>query len=295
MAMSARFVLVALLQVLTLVSAWEPPVYGNFTRQWSKAFVGKLGQAPDPGTWNVIDRLENFNNEYQRYTNKKANIQFSGQETLQIVPQRDSSAPRGWTSARLESKYAFTPTTSRITRFESSLRIAGNPQKNKQGIWPAFWLLGDSYRTKGVKWPECGEIDILENINGQPVVYGVVHCDKGPGGACNEPNGLVNTTPLLDNKFHVWRVDFNRTVADYKLQSITWYTDGKQFHRITGADVGSFAIWQTLAHSPMFMILNVAVGGDWSGPPNADTLGGTGSSMEVGYVAHYVSVQGFKG
>ncbi|KAI6778175.1 uncharacterized protein J7T54_002710 [Emericellopsis cladophorae] len=286
--MYLRQILAALLPLVTVVVAWQSPQYNGYTRRWQATFIGQADALPNSNNWNVINSAQVYNNELQRYTNKKANIRFNGNGALQLIPRRDATAPGGWTSGRIESKYTLTPTAGKITRVESSLRIAGNPQKNKQGLWPAFWMLGASYR-QGVKWPECGEIDIMENINGQSIGYGVVHCDKGPGGACNEPIGLASTTALPDNQFHVWRVEIDRTNSDFKKQTITWYMDDVQFHRVTGEQVNNSGVWATLAQKPLYIILNVAMGGDWAGSPNANTWGGTGSMMEIGYVAHYVS------
>lgn len=157
----------------------------------------------------------------------------------------------------------MTPADGRVTRVESSLRIGSNAATAKQGHWPAFWLLGNSYRTNNVLWPACGEVDIFENINGKPTVWGVVHCDQPRGGVCNEPEGLVNTTALPDSQYHTYRVDIDRRSSDWRRQSITWFQDGKQFNQVTGTRINNQAVWATLAQSPLYIILNVAIGGDW--------------------------------
>ena len=282
-------VLTTFVTLLAAAEAIQAPQYTGFSRLFQATFEGAVNTLPHPDNWNVINSALVYNNELQTYTNRPANVRFSGSGTLQLLPRRDASALRGWTSGRIESKYLVQPTDGRITRVESSLRTAGNPQVNKQGLWPAFWLLGDSYRTNGVLWPACGEIDIFENINGLPTVWGVVHCDRSPGGVCNEPNGLVNTTALPDHGFHTYRVDIDRRNSDWRRQSITWFIDNVAFNQVTGARVNNQAVWATLAQSPLYMILNVAVGGDWAGPPNANTWDGTGSMMEVQYVAVYRS------
>lgn len=169
-----------------------------------------------------------------------------------------------WTSARIESKATFTPRPGKLTMFEAAIRFGDHPQEAKQGIWPAFWLLGDSIH-HGTHWPLCGEIDILETINGAPTAYGTVHC--GPhenGGPCHEPLGRGGTRPLLDYDWHTWTLQIDRTApGGWRNEAIRWLCDGQVFYELRGHDIGDRAIWATLAHSPLFMILNVAVGGNW--------------------------------
>ncbi|KAF4465811.1 endo-13(4)-beta-glucanase [Fusarium albosuccineum] len=260
--MSYRWIFTTLAYLVAFAAAWQPPSYSGYSLVWQQNFRGSWGELPSTSTWNIIVRDKNYNNELQRYTKDKSNLRLSGKSTLQLIPQYTTSAPNNWTSARIESKYTFTPTAGKITRLEASLRLAGNPQLRKQGIWPAFWLLGDSNR-QGVTWPECGEIDIMENINGEKIGYASLHCDKYPNGICNEPVGIAAQTSLLDSKYHVWRVSIDRRNSNYKSQSITWYLDGKIFHKVTGTKIGNATVWKALAQSPVFVILNVAVGGDW--------------------------------
>ncbi|KFH42632.1 Beta-glucanase-like protein [Hapsidospora chrysogenum ATCC 11550] len=289
--MRLTYLVAALASVASIAEAWNAPNYSGFKRNFNANFIGPKGKQPDPAKWNYRTGDLNDNNEVQRWTTAKRNIQYSGEGTMQIVPWRDSKAPKGWTSARIESKFTLTPTDKRITRVEASIRVGGNPPSRKQGIWPAFWMMGDVHRKNKVPWPACGEVDIFETINGLKEAYGVVHCDKQPGGACNEPIGLVKGTPLTDSKFHVYRLDFDRRNSDWRKQSMTWYVDGKQFHRITGAQINKKDVWASLCHKPLYFIMNVAVGGNWPGPPNEKTLGGVGSMLEFGYVAHYTSNQ----
>lgn len=278
----------AALSLVASATAIDAPTYTNYTRKWQANFVGAMNVQPPASDWSIVTGDKNDNNEFQRYTTNIANLRYSGNGALQIIPRKDSTAPKGWTSARIETKFSITPEAGKITRIESSLRIAGNPAKNKQGLWPAFWMMGSSFRN-GVPWPASGELDIFENINGQMTVVGVAHCDVYPNGICQEPVGLAANTPLPDNNFHKWRIDVNRKSTDFKAQSVTWYKDGVQFHKITGAQFNNAKVWATVAQAPMYLILNVAIGGNWPGPPNADTWDGTGNMMEVQYVAHYVS------
>lgn len=149
-----------LLALASVSYAWSPPGYDGFALIWNDPFVGSSGSLPDGNSWNIQQGDLGVNNELQVYTSSSNNLQRSGGDTLQIVPRRDGSQAKGWTSGRIESKYVFTPGDGEITRGEAVIRFGENGSGNKQGIWPAYWMLGDSIR-HGTPWPACGEIDIL--------------------------------------------------------------------------------------------------------------------------------------
>ncbi|KAF7561633.1 hypothetical protein G7046_g2533 [Stylonectria norvegica] len=253
--------------LLATALAWSSPSYNGYTRVWQTTFAGKAGTLPFTNNWNIITGNIHYNNEVQTYTSSNNNVQCSGKGTLQLIPRRDSRSPGGWTSGQIESKYAFTPKAGKITRVEAALRLGGNAAVSKRGMWPAFWMLGESIR-HGTSWPKCGEIDIMENINGQSIASGTLHCDVSPGGVCNEGTGLGSTTTLPDDKYHVFRVEFDRKSSNIKSQTITWSRDGKQFAKISGAQIGDSKIWKAVCQSPMYFILNVAVGGIWVCTPS---------------------------
>ncbi|GAQ05026.1 endo-1,3-1,4-beta-glycanase ExsH [Aspergillus lentulus] len=272
----------------SLVSAWVPPSYSGYTLQWSDNFAGSAGTLPNSNNWNIITGNPGVNGELETYTSSNRNVQLSGGNTLQLVPWKDSSVSGGWTSGRLESKYVFTPSAGKITLAEADIRFGTNPTSAKQGIWPAFWILGNSIRS-GTAWPGCGELDILETINGQLTGYGTAHCNVYPGGICNEPNGRGGSIAIPDQSWHTWRIVWDRTPSTWQSETITWYMDGQLFHRLTGSQIGDSNVWASLCHDPLYFILNVAVGGTWPGYPNSATLDGYGSMMEIAYVAVYTS------
>ncbi|CEJ91542.1 hypothetical protein VHEMI07244 [[Torrubiella] hemipterigena] len=276
----------SVLGLVRQVQAWDPPGYGGFNLVWTDTFGGSGGSSPNQGNWNLITGSLGVNNELEYYTSSTRNVQLSGGNTLQIVPWRDGSAPNGWTSGRLESKYVFSPNNGRVTRAEALIRFGGNNPGNKQGIWPAFWLLGDSIRHGG-GWPACGEIDVLETVDGRLTGYGTMHCDQFPGGICNEGNGIGSSIGIPDQSWHTWRVEWDLTNGDWTQQSISWFMDGQLFQRITGSRINNYNVWNAVAHSNVFFILNVAVGGNWPGNPDGNTQDGYGSMMEVAYVAQY--------
>lgn len=280
--------LTAILSLSSVVAAVEAPNYDGFSRLWQETFSGSSGSSPNGDNWELRQGDLGVNNELQVYTNSNANSQLSGGGSLQIIPRRDGSQPKGWTSARLEGRYIVQPGAGELTRLEASVRFGDANPASKQGIWPAFWMLGESIR-HGVDWPGCGEIDILETVNGILEGHGTLHCDVYPGGICNEGQGIGSSIGIPDQSWHTWRIEIDRRDGNFRNQAIRWFMDGQQYHQVTGDRIGNEGVWQAVAQSPLFFILNVAVGGDWPGYPNDNTPDGFDSMMEVRYVAHYTT------
>lgn len=255
-------VFLSLLAAVGTTFAYEAPQYDGLNLVWQDNFNGNGGAKPNGNNWNIIDKFMNVNNEWETYTAQSRNVQLSGGKTLQLVPWRDGGAQRGWTSGRIESKYTLTPQANKLTRVESKLRMGTATANQKQGIWPAFWMLGDSIR-HNVAWPGCGEIDILEQVSGKLTTFGTVHCDVYPGGICNEGGGIGGNTGVADYSWHIYRVDIDRRKSSWRDETITWFLDGRQFFQINGARINNEAVWSSLARKPLFIIFNVAVGGDW--------------------------------
>ena len=255
----------ALTLVLGLSIAWGPPTYPNWQALWSDAFPGPGGSLPDRSKWNILDGYLNVNNEYETYIASPHEVQISGGNTLQIVPWRNSSVrPHGWSSGRIESSFTFVPQPGVRTMAEGLIRFGSHPVTAKKGIWPAFWVLGDAIR-HGTGWPACGELDILETVNGELTGHGTIHCDVFPGGICNEPLGRAATVPIPSQAWQRWRIVWDRAPRDWERESITWYMNDEPFHTVFGSHINNAAVWASLAHAPLFFIFNVAVGGNWVG------------------------------
>jgi beta-glucanase (GH16 family) len=237
-----------------------PPSYSGYTLLWGDSFAGSAGTLPNSNTWNIMTGNLGVNGELETYTSLNTNVQLSGGNTLQLIPWTDSSVPGGWTSGRVESKNIISPSMGAITFAEASIRFGSNSVSGKQGIWPAFWMLGRSFRS-GTSWPECGELDILETINGDLTGYGTAHCGSITGGICNDPNELGGSITISDQSWHTWRITWDRTPSTWELETITWYMDNQQFHQITGSQIHDLNTWATLCHNPLYFILDVAIGG----------------------------------
>lgn len=249
-----------------LGAAISLPSYAGLSTVWHDDFWGTAGSSPNVTAWNVITGYLGLNEELETYTDSNQNLQISGGGTLQLIPRRNSSATEGWTSARIESVDSYTPVPGKNTRVEASIRMgtgSNGTTGSLQGIWPAFWMLGESMR-EGTSWPLCGELDILEQVNGALTGYGTAHC----GTNCEEPTGRQGSTSISSStSFHTWRLDWDRTSNNWETESITWSLDGHDFFSINGTTIGDQATWSTLAHSPFYILLNVAVGGTFGYVP----------------------------
>lgn len=279
------FLLLLLLSQPRSTTAWAPPTYPGYTLIWTDAFTGAGGTLPRADTWDLVTGNLGVNGELETYQASPRNVQHSGGGTLQLVPWRDGGAAGGWTSGRVESLYTFAPRGGARTRAEAAVRFGSHAPARKQGLWPAFWLLGQALRQPGGTWPACGEIDVLETVDGRLTGYGTAHCGLYPGGVCDEPAGLQGAVAVPDQAWHAWRVEWDRTpVAGWSAETITWSLDGQPFHHITGAAVGDSAAWASLCHSPLYFILNLAVGGAWVSSLSAaclQTMGGGESTRAL--------------
>jgi len=232
---------------------------------WSDEFEGPAGAAPDPAKW-VFDLGGGGwgNNELETYTDSRANSYLDGDGHLVI--QALQPAPGKFTSARLKTEGKFSFAYGRV---EARIRIPFG-----QGIWPAFWMLGDDVQSKG--WPSCGEIDIMENIGREPdTVHGTVH---GPGYSGDHSVGrpFQAGSPRFADDYHVYAVE-------WAPQRIDFLVDGKSYYAITPALLPAGSKW--VYDHPFFIILNVAVGGAW--PHDPDNASVFPQKMLVDYVRVY--------
>ncbi|MCY0923156.1 family 16 glycosylhydrolase, partial [Streptomyces sp. H27-G5] len=226
---------------------------------FSDTFDGPAGTAPDPAKWQT-ETGDNVNNhERQYYTAGNANAALDGQGHLVITARRENPANYScwygrceYTSARLNTAGRFTQTYGHV---EARLKVPRG-----QGMWPAFWMLGNDIGQVG--WPASGEIDVMENVGFEPsTVHGTLH---GPGYSGSGGIGAAYTLPgsqAFADAFHTFAVD-------WAPDSVTWSVDGTVYQRRAPADLGGRA-WAF--NKPFFLILNLAVGGYWPGDPDAGT------------------------
>ncbi|ART72437.1 beta-glucanase/beta-glucan synthetase [Mycobacterium dioxanotrophicus] len=213
-------------------------------------FDGPAGSRPNTKFWSYdLGNLSPDNHELQTYTDATANIRHDGNGHLIVQALK---TPTGYTSGRLITQGKIPilyGTVSARIKFPSG-----------QGIWPAFWLLGSDIDTVG--WPQCGEIDVMELVNTGTTYNVTLH---GPQGKSDySTNGLSKTGLITDlsKDFHVYWVT-------RQPDSITIGVDGTALADFTPSSLPEGATW--VFNKPMYAVLNVAVGGDWPGPPDQST------------------------
>ncbi len=227
---------------------------------WRDEFNQADNSAPNSANW-VYERGATGwgNEELENYTDARENSYIASDAAatdgkVLIIKALEPSAG-GYTSARLKTQGKF---SAKYGRIEARLKTPSG-----KGLWPAFWMLGNTIAT--LDWPACGEIDIMEMAGAKPATnYGTAH---GPG--YSGSGGIGKTYPLpggatYDAAYHVFAVDWSP-------DKLVWSVDGVVYHTVTPASLPAGARW-VFDDSPFFILLDVAVGGLFSGNPDATTV-----------------------
>ncbi len=254
----------------------DQPIYGEdgyetatnfygYDLEWSDEFDG---DALDTEVYNydIGDGCPNLcgwgNNELEWYTNEPENIFVKdGQLTIRATKSGSSNYNSAKIHTKDKQKFQFGRIDFRIKLPEG------------QGIWPAAWLLGQNIDAVG--WPACGEIDIMEMVGHEPEkVHGTAHW--GPQGGQNRFNG---NSFSLNKKFSE---DFHVFSLVWEANELVWYVDELEMHRLTPDNMQGE---QYRFNQAFYMILNVAVGGNWPGSPNDTTV--FPQEMVVDYIRYF--------
>ena len=202
------------------------------------------------------------NNELQYYRPENTEVSNG---TLKITAQRESFENRNYTSSRINTKGLSEWTYG---RFEARMKLPTG-----KGLWPAFWMLStdEPYGS----WPQSGEIDIMEIIGSEPSIsHGTIHFGQLPNNRSATESYALNASTFNDD-FHTFAIEWESSV-------IRWYVDDYLFstkiRSVTGGSRWPF-------DHDFHFLLNVAVGGNWPGSPNASTV--FPQTMEVDYVRVY--------
>jgi len=226
-------VVVSLLASLFLAHPEQVPQKTLFADEFS-------GSALDRAKWNVIVTGRTVNNEQQAYIDSTDVLSVGG-GTLTIRPhvRRGVTTPEGKTfdfvSGRIDTRGKFD--------FAYGSAAARMKLAAGAGLWPAFWALGNG------RWPDTGEIDVMENV-GDPLWTSVAL--HGPGYFGDTP--LVKRAPVDVTGWHVYSVDWTADLLVFRI-------DGTEIYRVTKTDVETHGRWAF--DNPKHLILNLALGGTY--------------------------------
>ena len=228
-----------------------PATYPGYTLAWSDEFSGS---SLNLGIWNQETGNNGGwgNNELEYYTNSSKNYLVSN-GNLVIEARKEDIGSQHYSSGRMTTQGKKSFTFGRID-IRAKLPVA-------KGMWPALWMLGSNIGS--VPWPGCGETDIMELIGTNPSrVYGTAHWKRLDGAHDSKGSQFDLAGANFSQQFHVfsllWTTD-----------QMKWLIDDQLYLTVVKADVGTSNYPFNL---PSFMIFNVAVGGDWPGPPDASTI-----------------------
>lgn len=218
---------------------------------WEDDFTGVQGTLPNAANWRFDVGTDWGNAQLEYDTDRASNASLDGAGNLAITARQESFRGQNYTSARIttqalkEFKYG---------RFEARIRLPVG-----RGIWPAFWLLGADEDVVG--WPQTGEIDVMEYRGQEPnIVHGTLH---GPG--YSAANGMTRRYVLPDGRFDA---GFHEFAVEWDEDQIQWKVDGTVYHEIKR----SYVPGKWVFDKPFYIILNVAVGGGYVGPPDGSTV-----------------------
>ncbi|MFK7832747.1 MAG: family 16 glycosylhydrolase [Winogradskyella sp.] len=230
--------------------------------------------APDPTVWGYdlgngseVGLPGWGNNELQYYTDRPENV-IVEDGMLVLTAREESFQGASYTSARLVTRDLF---ETKYGRFEMRAKLPWG-----KGLWPAFWLLGNDCDTN--TWPQCGEIDVMELAGSKPTkISGAIH---GPGYSAG--NALLKEYDLVNDRFdtgfHIFGVEWGPGYVNF-------YVDNVLYNQITPEDMPEGGTWVLDDDREYYMLINVAVGGAFDGPPNSATV--FPQKMYVDYVRVY--------
>lgn len=240
---------------------------------WADEFDGPPGDAPNPVNWvaDIGTGVGGWGNNQWEY-DRAENATLDGAGNLVITSRLETFEGKPYTSARLKTKGLR---AQAYGKFEARIRLARG-----QGLWPAFWMLGQDIDTVG--WPSCGEIDIMESKGLEPQrLIGSLH---GPGYSGGNPISASYDLPggaTFADDFHVFGLEWTP-------DSISWQLDGVTWNVVVPAQLPRGTRW--VFDHPFYLLLNVAVGGNFVGNPDPNAFPPEGLKTVVDYVRVYERV-----
>lgn len=249
---------------------------------WSDEFDGTAVSA----NWNVVDNDSPYNNELQAYTSRPENVSVED-GNLVITARREQHGTRSFTSARLDTHGRVSFTHGRLVARIKLPRLAN-------GLWPAFWMMGEELGEGA--WPRCGEVDIMEAGQAAAIAAGTV--ERTLAGTMHwgesvekhqmyAPGNVTVDADITGDGYHTYTMEWDET-------QMRFFLDDSAEPYFSKSIRSGFALSKYF-HNPFYIILNLAVGGDYTGilSPSAVTalpVDGSEAKMLVDYVRLYQKV-----
>ena len=260
-------------------SVVSTPSGATWAQVWSDEFDGAAGSRIDAAKWSyeLADGCPQGicgwgNNEKEYYTDAPENIALNGQGQLMIVAR---SATAGLTCYYGPCRYTSGKITTRNKMLAQPGRVVARIKlPSGQGLWPAFWMLGHTSPT--TPWPDCGEVDIMENKGSQPITTSsALH---GPGYSGQTP--FAHAHSLASGAL---AADFHSFAVEWDSRFVRFFVDDVLHYEITRGAVERYG--RSVLDQPYFVIINLAVGGHFDGDPQSDAI--FPATMLVDYVRIY--------
>ncbi|CDW79307.1 glycoside hydrolase family 16 [Stylonychia lemnae] len=237
-------------------------IQANWQLAWHDEFDGTQ---IDKSKWNYDIGGDGWGNQELEYYTDRGDNSYVKDGFLHIQAKKENYGGRQYTSARMKTQGKF---SQKFGKFEARAKLPKG-----QGVWPAFWLLGDNISQVG--WPACGEIDILEVIGKQPTVaHGSLHAN-----GFDTTNGYNHAQGFADD-YHIYGVEWHSG-------KLSFYVDGNTYFSVDKS--ASHGDWP-FDRNNFFIILNLAIGGNWPGNPDGNTH--FPSQFIIDYVRVYKYQQG---
>jgi len=258
-----------------------PPAPAGWTTVFSDDFSGAAGSAPSSANWFYDIGTGYGTGEKEQTTNSTSNVYLDGNGHLVLKAINSGGT---WTSGRIESsRDDFQAPPGGELEMAASIQQP-NPASGL-GYWPAFWALGSPMRAGG-GWPQSGEIDMMEDVNGLNQASQTLHDSaNSPGHALIACPGAGST---CQTGYHTYSVIIDRT--NTSAEQMQFLMDGVVESTITESSVGA-AAWQAAIDHGFFIIWDLAMGGNYpdgvSGQTTPTTATTSGASMSAAYVAVY--------
>ena len=248
------------------------PALTTWALVWSDEFDGASGASVDTTKWSfdlgdgcAVGLCGWGNKEKESYTSATENVALNGLGQLAITARRATAGSSRYTSAKIKTKGKM---LARPGRVEARIKLPTG-----QGLWPAFWMLGSST----APWPQCGEIDIMENRGSSPSTTSSAIHGPGYSGATPFAHAYSLQRGTFADDFHVFSVE-------WEADQVRFYIDGALHYKVDQPEAERFGTW--VFNQPFYVILNLAVGGNFDGDPKSDAI--FPATMTIDYVRMYV-------